>query len=134
MGRLEPEQDIDVAKAKIRVHQQHILASVCERDREVDGHIGLADSALAARDRDHARPAGPVHRGEASGPLVWKFKQLHGTFNLALSKLWPRFLRAVTAVSGHADCPGYEQMTTCRDDVLRHALTVRDIGNRDSML
>ena len=62
--RIESEQRVEVREPEVGVDHHHALAAPLQRDREIGDDVGLADPALAARDRDHlhARRLAPLVR------------------------------------------------------------------------
>jgi hypothetical protein len=73
-ARVQAEQNVDVRQSQIRVEQHRAAALGRERGAEIYRHDGLADSALAARDRDHVdgpRRAEPAQAGRLiDHPLI----------------------------------------------------------------
>ena len=53
--RRQAHHDVDVRQARVRIDDAHPLASQRQRHRDIGRDAGLADAALAAGDRDHAR-------------------------------------------------------------------------------
>ena len=43
----DAQLDVDIGQAKVAIHQQRALASLCECGGQRDGHEGLANTALA---------------------------------------------------------------------------------------
>src|SRR6185436_5107793 len=54
--RRDAEEEVYVREPEIAVEHEDADALARERDREIGDDVGLADAALAARDRDRAAP------------------------------------------------------------------------------
>ena len=68
--RRQSEEHVHVAEAEVRIDQCDGASEPRERDGKVQRHVGLADSALAARDGKHALP--PLWKRRRHAVAPWR--------------------------------------------------------------